>query len=280
MTAGNPVEERVQSADGVEIHVRAFPPLGRPRAVVVICHGVNSHGGQYLWPGAQFAAPGLAAFALDLRGRGKSDGPRYYVDDVAQYVADVAAVIRLAKSRHPGLPVFLLGHSAGGVVSSTFALDHQSEIAGLICESFAFKVPAPDAVLAVIKGLSRIAPRLPVLKLKNEDFSRDPIAVRILNSDPLTLNEVQPARTVAALVRANERLKREFARITLPVFILHGTADKATMPSGSQLFFDTAGSKDKTLKLYDGHFHDLLNDVGKDGVLADIRSWIEARLTS
>jgi len=280
MTAGHPAEERIQSADGVEIHVRAFPPVGRPRAVVVICHGVNSHGGQYLWPGGQFAGTGFAAFALDLRGRGRSDGARYYVDDVAQYVADVAEVIRLAKSRYPGLPVFLLGHSAGGVVSCTYALENQAEIAGLICESFAFKVPAPDAALAVIKGLSRVAPRLPVLKLRNEDFSRDPIAVRILNSDPLTLNEIQPAKTVAALVRANERLRREFPRITLPVLILHGTADKATMPSGSQLFFDTAGSKDKTLKLYDGHFHDLLNDVGKDGVLADIKSWIDARLRS
>ena len=278
MTAGNPAQERVQSADGTGIHVRAFPPVGRPRAAIVICHGVNSHGGQYLWPGTQFAAAGLAAFALDLRGRGKSDGARYYVDDVAQYVADVAAVIRLAKSRYPGLKVFLLGHSAGGVVSSTYALDHQAEIAGLICESFAFKVPAPDAVLAVIKGLARIAPKLPVLKLRNEDFSRDPIAVRNLNSDPLTAGEVQPARTVAALVRANERLRREFPRITLPVFILHGTADKATMPAGSQLFFDTAGSRDKTLKLYEGHFHDLLNDVGKEAVLADIRAWIDARL--
>jgi acylglycerol lipase len=280
MADGASVEEKVQSADGVEIHVRAFPPLGRARAAVVICHGVNSHGGQYLWPGTQLAASGLATYALDLRGRGRSGGARYYVDDVAQYVADIAAVIRLAKSRHPGLPVFLLGHSAGGVVSCSYALDHQAEIAGLICESFAFKVPAPDAALAVIKILSRIAPRLPVLKLKNEDFSRDPIAVRILNNDPLTLNEAQPARTVAALVRATERLRREFPRITLPVFILHGTADKATMPSGSQLFFDTAGSKDKTLKLYEGHFHDLLNDVGKDGVLADIKGWIEARLAS
>ncbi len=278
MAGGQAVEERVESTGGVGINVRAFPPLGRPRAVVVMCHGVNSHGGQYLWPGMQLAAAGLAAFALDLRGRGRSDGPRYYVEDVADYVGDVAAAIGHAKSRHPGLPVFLLGHSAGGVVSSTFALDHQAEIAGLICESFAFKVPAPDAALAMIKGLSHIAPRLPVLKLKNEDFSRDPIAVRILNSDPLTLNEVQPARTVAALVRANERLRREFPRITLPVFILHGTADKATMPAGSQFFYDTAGSRDKTLRLYEGHFHDLLNDVGKDAVLADIRGWIDSRI--
>ena len=132
--------------------MRSFPPIGRPRAVVVICHGVNSHGGQYLWPAGQLALAGLAAFTLDLRGRGKSDGERYYVDDIADYVADVATVIRLAKSRHPGLPVFLLGHSAGGVVSCTYALDSQAELAGLICESFAFKVPAPDAALAVIKG--------------------------------------------------------------------------------------------------------------------------------
>jgi len=278
MAPGNAVEEKVRSAGDVEIHVRAFPPVGRPRAAVVMCHGVNSHGGQYLWPGTQFAAAGLAAFALDLRGRGKSEGARYFVDDVADYVADVASVIALAKSRHPGLPVFLLGHSAGGVVSCSYALDHQAEIAGLVCESFAFKVPAPDAALAVIKGLSRVFPRLPVLKLKNEDFSRDPIAVRILNSDPLTLNEVQPANTVAALVRANERLRREFPRITLPVLILHGTADRATMASGSQLFFDTAASTDKTLKLYDGHYHDLLNDVGKETVLADIRAWIDRRI--
>ena len=278
MEMSTPTEERIRSVGDVEINVRAFQPAGRARAAVVICHGVNSHGGQYLWSAGQLAMGGLAAFALDLRGRGKSGGPRYYVDDVAEYVADVAAVVGLAKSRQPGLPVFLLGHSAGGVVSSSYALDYGPEIAGLICESFAFKVPAPDPVLALIKGLSRIAPRLPVLKLRNEDFSRDPIAVRMLNSDPLTAGEVQPARTVAALVRANERLRREFPRITLPVFILHGTADKATLPAGSQLFFDTAGSKDKTLKLYDGHYHDLLNDVGKDAVLADIRGWIDARI--
>jgi acylglycerol lipase len=280
MATGRPIEEKVRSTKDVEIFVRSFAAIGRPRAVIVICHGVNSHGGQYLWSAGELARAGFATFALDLRGRGRSDGERFYVDAIADYVADVTAVIRLAQARNPGLAVFLLGHSAGGVVSCTYALDQQSELAGLICESFAFKVPAPDAALAIIKGLSYIAPRLPVLKLKNEDFSRDPIAVRILNSDPLTLNEVQPAKTVAALVRANERLRREFPRITLPVLILHGTADKATMPSGSQFFHDTASSRDKTLKLYAGHFHDLLNDVGKAAVLADIRAWIDTRLVA
>jgi acylglycerol lipase len=273
-----PQEERIDSSKGIKIFVRSWRAAAKPRAVVVICHGVNSHGGQYLWAAGELAAAGFAVFALDLRGRGKSDGERFYVEDVADYVSDVAAVVKLAKSRNPGLPVFLLGHSAGGVVSSVYTLENQNELAGFICESFAFQVPAPGFALAAIKGLSHFAPRLPVLKLKNEDFSRDPKAVEALNNDPLTAHEIQPATTVAALVRADERLREEFPLIKLPVLIMHGTEDKATVCHGSEFFFETVGSKDKTLKLYDGHYHDLLNDVGKEGVLGDIKQWIEARL--
>lgn len=271
-------EETFEGVSGLKIFLRSWQPVSNPRAVVVICHGVNSHGGQYIGVAEQFSASGFAVYALDLRGRGKSDGARFYVDNITEYVSDVAGTIKLAKSRDPGLPVFLLGHSAGGVVSCTYALDNQAELAGLICESFAFKVPAPDFALAIIKGLSYVAPRLPVLKLKNKDFSRDPKAVQALNSDPLIANEVQPAMTVAALVRADERLKKEFPHITLPVFILHGTADKATVPSGSQFFYDTVGSKDKKLKFYEEYFHDLLNDIGKEAVMADIKGWIDSRL--
>lgn len=276
----NSAGDEFVEVDGLKIAFRSWRPATKPRAVVVICHGVNSHGGQYAWPAEQFAAHGLVAYTLDLRGRGKSEGERYFVENVADYVNDLAAVVNLAKSREPSLAVFLLGHSAGGVVSCTYALDRQSELTGLICESFAYRVPAPGFVLGLIKGLSGIAPHLPVLKLKNEDFSRDPKAVQALNDDPLTADEVQPAKTVAALVRANERLTREFSRITLPVFILHGTVDKATVPSGSQFFYDNAGAQDKTLKLYEGHFHDLLNDLGKEPVMADIQAWIDKRIPS
>lgn len=272
-------EERIDSSKGVKIFVRSWQPEIAARAVVVICHGVNSHSGQYLWAGQQLAGAGLAVFALDLRGRGQSDGERFYVEDVADYASDVAATVRLAKSRYPGMPVFLLGHSAGGVTSAVYVLDNQAELAGFICESFAFQVPAPGFALAAIKGLSHIAPRLPVLKLKNEDFSRDPAAVAALNSDPLIAHEVQPAITVAALVRGDERLRQEFPTMTLPLLIMHGTDDKATVCHGSQFFYDTAGSADKTLNLYEGHYHDLLNDIGKEGVMADIKGWIDAHLT-
>ena len=271
-------EEMIDSAKGIKIFVRSWVPESKPKAVIVLCHGVNAHGGQYLWTAEQFVAAGLAVFALDLRGRGRSEGERFYVEDIADYVSDVANTIALAKSRNPGLPVYLLGHSAGGVVSSTSVLDNQAQLAGFICESFAFQVPAPGFALAAIKGISHIAPRLPVLKLKNEDFSRDPKAVEALNNDPLTAHEVQPALTVAALVRADERLHDDFPSIKLPLLIMHGTADKATVCRGSQFFYDTAGSKDKTLKLYEGHYHDLLNDIGKEQAMADIQRWIAERL--
>jgi acylglycerol lipase len=271
-------EEDFHSADGVRIHMREWLPEGSPRAVVVICHGVNSHGGQHAWTAGQLVAAGLAVYAVDLRGRGQSEGERFYVEDIADYVADVRGLIAIAKERHPGLPVYLLGHSAGGVVSCTLALDHQDEIDGLICESFAFQVPAPGFALAAIKGLSHIAPKLGVLTLKMKDFTRDPEALAVLEADPLTKDESQPAATVAALVRADERLHDNFEQITLPVLILHGTEDHATVCRGSEYFHAHAGSADKTLKLYEGHYHDLLNDIGKEAVMADILGWIEARL--
>jgi acylglycerol lipase len=271
-------EGRFVGVDGLRIFYRSWRPDGVARGLVVLVHGFNSHSGYYLWVASQLTAAGLAVYALDHRGRGQSDGERFYVEEVADYVADLATFVTLAKAEHPGLPVFMLGHSAGGVISCTYALKHQQELAGLICESFAFQVPAPDIALAILKGIGHVAPHAHVFKLKNKDFSRDPAVVRLMDEDPLIDNEVQPALTVAEMVRADERLEREFPSITLPVFIIHGTEDKATKPSGSRLFYETAGSNDKTLKLYEGYAHDLLNDVGKEAVMDDIVQWIDARL--
>ena len=272
-------EERIEGAGGLNIFVRSWRPANA-RAVVVIVPGFKAHSGYYIWVAEQLRASGLAVYALDLRGRGQSDGERFYVEKFAEWVSDVGTVMALVKSRQPGLPVFVLGHSAGGVVSCIYTLEHQAELAGFICESFAFQVPGPEFALTVVKGLGHVAPHTHLLSLKNEDFSRDPKAVQAMDEDPLIAHEVQPTQTVAEMVRADERLKLEFPQITLPLLILHGTADKVTKASGSQLFYERASSPDKTIKLYEGHFHDLLNDIDKELVMADIKSWIAARLTA
>jgi alpha-beta hydrolase superfamily lysophospholipase len=273
-----PSGHKLEGLGGLRIFVRSWQPTGKARAVVAIVPGFNAHSGHYAWVAAQLVAQGFAVHALDLRGRGRSDGERFYVQSFSDYVSDVRTMMEHLHTRTDGLPVFLLGHSAGGVVACMYALEHQRELAGLVCESFAFQVPAPDFALAALKGLAHVAPHAHVLKLKNEDFSRDPQVVQAMNDDPLIAHETQPTQTVAEMVRADEVLKREFPRLHLPLLILHGTADKATKPAGSRLFFDAAGSGDKTLKLYDGHYHDLLNDLDRELVLRDIEAWMEARL--
>jgi alpha-beta hydrolase superfamily lysophospholipase len=266
------------SSGSLELFYRSWRPDHAPRGVVAIVPGFNSHSGYYAWVAEQLVARGLASYAIDLRGRGESQGERFSVQEFSDYVNDVDEFVTTIRAHEPGLPIFLLGHSAGGVVATLYVTDHQEQLAGLICESFAFKVPAPDVALAVFKGLAHLAPHAHVLALKNKDFSRDPAVVEAMDADKLIAHESQPLETLAAMVRADETLERSFANITLPVLILHGTEDKATKPSGSQQFFDRAGSLDKTLKFYEGGYHDLLNDTDREQVVSDISMWIERQL--
>jgi len=271
-------ESSFEGVGGLKIFTRSWQPTGTPRAVLVIVHGFNSHSGQYFWTAEQFASNGLAVYALDLRGRGRSEGERFYVEKIDDFTDDVETLVTQAKAENPGLPVYVLGHSAGGVTSCVYTLEHQDEIDGLICESFAYELPVPDIALSFLKGLSYITPHTHVFSLNNKDFSRDPAVVESMNEDILIKGESQPAQTAAAMLRASERLKKEFPLITIPVLILHGTEDHATKPSGSQHFYEQAGSTDKTLKLYEGHFHDLLNDIDKEVVMADIQNWLDERI--
>src|SRR4051812_37314956 len=263
-----------ENKTGLSIFTRTWLPDQTIRGVIVIVHGLNSHSGYYQWVAEQFTAQDYAVYALDLEGHGQSEGERFYVQSIYDYVDEVDELVDIAKAANQGLPVFVLGHSAGGVVSCLYALDHQEKINGLICESFAYQLPAPDFALAVLKGLSHLAPHLHTIKLKNEDFSRNPTVVEFMNNDPLIAGESQPTKTMEQLVLADERLKKEFPLITLPVLILHGTKDNAAKYSGSQFFYDNVGASDKTIKLYDGHYHDLLNDVDKEKVMADVEEWI------
>ncbi|MDB4963644.1 MAG: Lysophospholipase [Myxococcales bacterium] len=172
----------------------------------------------------------------------------------------------------------MLGHSADGVVACAYVLAEQLDLAGLICESFALEVPASRVTLSELKGLARIAPRLGVFKLKDEYFSRDPAFVEKMKNDPLIPHAGYPAQTIAKLVRTDDRLQTELKRITIPVLIVHGAEDHVTLPSGSKHFAEIAGSKDKTLTICQGHFHDVLNEVGKERVLGDMIKWLNAHL--
>jgi hypothetical protein len=162
------IEESLDGSGGLKIFTRTWRPEGKPRGVIVLVHGFNSHSGYYLWAAEQLVASGLAVHAFDLRGRGKSDGERYYVEKFAEYQADVDLIVNRARSQDPDCPCSC---SATAPVASspvtTYSITRPC-FAGLVCESFAYQVPAPDFALSVLKGLSHLAPHAHVLKLKKE----------------------------------------------------------------------------------------------------------------
>jgi len=250
----------------------------KPKGIVIIVHGLNSHSEYYHIFAGQLNENKYEVYALDLRGRGKSEGERFYISDYLDIIEDIDQLVDIARCEHVTQPIFLLGHSAGGVFASVYAVLHQTKLKGLIAESFAFHLPVPGFALAAMKFLGYIIPRARLVKLNNEDFSRDQLVVDRMNADPLLKNEKQPAKTMQQLLIAGEYLKKQMPRITLPLLILHGTADKATSPSGSRYFLENASSTDKQLKLYEGHYHDLLNDKYSGIIVNDIMRWLNERL--
>ena len=271
-------ESSFEGVGGLKIATRSLQPEGKPRAVMILVHGFNAHSGYMEWPAEQFTANGFASYALDHRGRGKSEGERFYVEEFKDYLADLDTLVNIARSENPGLPVYMIGHSAGGVIATSYTYEHQDEISGLICHSFAFDVGLPHLVQLALEGVGKLLPHVHVFSLNNADFSRDPVAVERMNNDPLIHKESQPAETARVMLLAADALREHMPNFKVPVLIIHGSLDKATRPAGSQYFYDHAGSTDKTLKIYEGHFHDLLADVDKEKVMSDILAWLDERV--
>ncbi|HZS35684.1 MAG TPA: alpha/beta hydrolase [Polyangia bacterium] len=253
-----------------------------PKAVVVIVHGLKDHSSRYAPLAEQLVARGYAAYAFDLRGHGYSEGRRVWVDWFDQYVSDLDAFVKAVAAREPGRPVFVFGHSMGGAIVATYALTRQPPIRGIVLSAAALKVTSDVTpfLTRIVKWLGRSNPRIAVLKLPNKNFSSDPRAVEAMARDPVIYQGAGPARTAAELLAAIERIQQSMDRLALPFLVLHGTADVVTNPDGSKELFRRAASRDKTIKIYAGYYHDLLHEPGGAKVAADILDWLDARVTA
>ncbi|MDN3549169.1 alpha/beta hydrolase [Mucilaginibacter aquaedulcis] len=259
---------------GQRLFFRNWITDNKPRGIILIIHGLNSHSAYYQNFALELNKNNYEVYALDLPGRGRSEGERYYINDYKEIIADIDQLLKIIQTAHPLIPVVLFGHSAGGVFAAVYALLYQAKLKAFICESFAFKVPAPGFALAIMRLLGHITPHSRLIKLKNEDFSRDKSFVYRMNQDSLIKDEKQPARSMQQLLLAGDCLKKRMAEIMLPLLILHGTADRVTKPDGSKYFVEQASSPDKQLKFYEGHYHDLLNDKYNGIVMRDIIKWL------
>jgi alpha-beta hydrolase superfamily lysophospholipase len=270
-------EGRLEGASGVGIFWQAWRPPA-VRAAIVLAHGASEHSGRYAWTADQLAERGYATYALDHRGHGRSEGARAYLDRMDNVVADLDQLVHLTAERHPDAPVFLLGHSMGGCVALAYAIGHQDKLDGLLLSApLAVLGAASPATRAAGAVLSVVAPRLGVFPIDSTGVSRDPEVVRDYDSDPLNYHGKLPARTVSELAKTVGRFPEQITRLTLPLLVMHGTADRIVPPAAGDLVDARASSEDKTYFRYDGLYHELLNEPERDRVVGDIADWLDER---
>lgn len=264
-------------AGGVQIFWQSWRPSA-PRAVVVIAHGAGEHSDRYTHVAARLVDTGYAVYALDHRGHGRSKGRRALVDSMERTVTDVRTLISTATSENPGLPVFLLGHSMGGTISLALTTRDQDGLAGLVLSGpVAVLEAASPALRIAAKVLSKLTPTLGVFGVDPSLVSRDPEVVRAYREDPLVFHGKLPARTVAEIAGAVESFGGGVPKLRLPLLLMHGTADALAPVAGSRMVDERAASTDKTLRLYDGLYHEILNEPEKETVLADLLTWLGDR---
>jgi alpha-beta hydrolase superfamily lysophospholipase len=264
---------RLGTADGTRLFWQAWHPDEATSPAVVLVHGAGEHGGRYAHVAAQLTESGHPVYACDHRGHGRSDGPRAAIGRMATLVADLRRFIGLLDGRP-----FLVGHSLGGAVALNYAIEHGDTIEGLVLSAPAVATEAVPAPLkAIVATLSRLAPRVPAFQIDAELISRDADVVADYRTDPLNWTGMLPARTLGELLHNMDTIPGRVVGLKVPVLLMHGSEDALCPPAGSRMVHDGAGSRDKTLKLYDGLFHEIFNEPEREQVVRDLAAWLAQR---
>jgi alpha-beta hydrolase superfamily lysophospholipase len=267
-----------ESNDGLRLFEQEWCPAGTPKAGVVIVHGYGEHGCRYGHVAEELSRNGYAVSTFDLRGHGQSQGvPRTFVRSFDEHLDDLEFFFSRVRGRHPGRPLFLFGHSMGGTISTLFAMTRRPEIRGLLLSGASLKLSDKysPSLIRLAKIISLFFPKLRLLKLDPNAVSRDPEVVRDYVSDPLVYHGGVPARTGAELNRAMERIHEGMKALEVPLLIMHGTGDLLADPEGSRQLYGRSGSGDKDLRLYEGLYHEILNEPERAEVLADMVQWLD-----
>lgn len=269
-----------QSPDGLELFERSWRPA-EPKATVAIIHGFAEHSGRYDHVGERLAQAGYAVYALDLRGHGRSQGRPVYIRSIDEHIGDVERFLERVREREPGRPLFVIGHSMGGLIVALMLTNGEHELRGAVLSGAALRATRSSSRLLerVLRFLGRLFPRLPLPRIESADVSRDPAVVERYDTDPLVFRGSVPAGTARAMIHAARAVVRDMESITLPILILHGSADGLVHPDGSRELHERVSSTDKALKVYEGLYHEIMNEPEQELVLSDIVAWLDKRAT-
>ncbi|MGV0836817.1 alpha/beta hydrolase [Mycolicibacterium thermoresistibile] len=278
--ASTRTERTFDGVGGTRIVYDVWTPETAPRGVVVVAHGFGEHARRYDHVAHRFGEAGLAMYALDHRGHGRSGGKRVYVKDISEYTDDFHTLVRIAAGDHAGLPLIVLGHSMGGGIVFAYGVEHPDDYTAMVLSGPAVAVSADvSPVLATVaKTLGRVAPGLPVEQLPTEMVSRDPQVVADYQADPQVHHGKMPAGVARALLLVSDTMPQRAVALTAPLLVVHGDQDKLVGVDGSRRFMQHIGSADAELKVYPGLYHEVFNEPERDAVLDDVIAWITERL--
>lgn len=273
-------EGRFTGCEGRSIYYQCWEPESGIRAVLLVAHGAGEHSGRYQSFARYFSGYGYAVAALDHNGHGHSDGRPGHVERFGDYLDDLENFHAEVAARFSKLPVFLVGHSMGGLIVGNYLLRHQDQFKGAILSGAAIKTDLePGAIqLGLIKLLAVLTPRLGALQLDASGVSRDAGEVRKYIEDPLVHHGKMSMRMLRELFSGMNAIQAAACEITLPMLILHGEEDVMTAPQGSRFLHQQVRSNDKTLKVYPELYHEIFNEPEREEVLADVLNWCEQRL--
>ncbi|PIE80562.1 MAG: lysophospholipase [Chloroflexi bacterium] len=265
--------------DGLKLFYQSWRPDTAPKAVLIIIHGLGEHSGRYLNFVKPLVAQGYAIYACDNRGHGRSPGRRGYVNRFNEFQQDVIAFQEVVTEQEGKRPLFLMGHSLGGLISLYTVLHNSSGLTGVIASAPALDTGGIPAVLmATSKILSHLKPNLTVPSgLDITAMSRDPKAVQAYQADPL-IHSVGTPRLATESAAAIKWCLAHPGNLKIPILIIHGTDDRITSPISSREFFDKLTISDKTYINYEGGYHENHNDLHHAQATADIQAWLDAHL--
>ena len=263
------------------IYYQCWLPEGHVKAVLLVVHGLAEHCGRYMNLVNRFVPLGYGVYGFDLPGHGKSHGKRVYVNRFEDYTQTLGIFLNRVRSWQKEAPLFLVGHSMGSLVSAVFLANHPKGLSGAVLSgSGAVKVPDSISSVTIFAGrvFSVLMPKIGLIGLDVNGVSRDPSVVKAYVEDPLVYTGKTTARLAAEILKAMKRIPEEATRITLPVMLLQGGADRLVDLAGARMLFDAVHSPDKTLKIYEGLYHEIFNEPEHDQVLADVEGWLDSHL--
>jgi alpha-beta hydrolase superfamily lysophospholipase len=264
---------------GLELYYQRWRADGPPKAVLPIVHGYNEHSGRYGNVVDWFVPRGYSVYAFDLRGHGHSPGRRGELRDFGEFREDVRAFLDLVHEAEPGRPVFLVGHSVGGLIALNYVLHDPSGLEGVVASAPVLGLPGLSPFLLwLCKVLTPVWPNLIMDSgLDASALSRDAAVGEAYVNDPLVHGKGSPCM-LNQLMGAVDWTQAHAAELALPCLIVHGGADRLVDPPSSQVFFENVTLADKQRIEYEGHYHEVFNDLGKEQVFADIEAWLEQHL--